>query len=291
MTQIILRPGDKGFSDAFKYAQLFIEEHVVEQKIQALYNAAGVSLKHVVIASNKGRIIAIPAQDFSKYYKYFYTNRFYEKIDNADMPAENVNNYWPNRYPAEGPTNKPNEPINYGGTVSGRVDANGKSKPTYVGFDSGGSTDKSCTLKIRWNGNAYEAFEETINEENKMIDNKLYVVLDGEHKGKYVNKVAVNAAGHFVVEAKGEAAYFAVAKESLERVLPYSVDVKFYSNGSLGDKVYSYWAKEGDVEVGDVIFGEYSNAMRVVAVNTKSDTANKWLIGSVIKPAKVLTGE
>ena len=289
MTQIILRPGDTGFSDAFKYAQSYIEEHVVDQKIQTLYNAAGISLKHVVIASNKGRIIAIPSQEFSKYYKYFYTNRFYEKIDNANMPLEKVNIGNP-RYPAEGLTCKPNEPnLNY--SMSGRVDANGKFKPAYVGVDSGSSTDEFSTFKFVWNGNAWEAFEETINEEKEMIDNKLYVVLDGEHKGKYVNKVAVNAAGHFVVEAKGEAAYFAVAKESLERVLPYSVDVKFYSNGSLGDKMYSYWAKEGDVEVGDVIFGEYSNAMRVVAVNTKSDTANKWLIGSVIKPAKVLTGE
>lgn len=261
MTHYILRPGDKGFAEAFRYAPSYVEEYTITQKIQKLFNAEGVGTEYIVVASTKGRVAALPSSDFENYYTYNYLSRRYEKNVYAVVPSETVNSNWP-KYSVEGPTRKPNVPIMYGETISGRIDSSGKFKVEYP-----------------------------IKEENEMIDNKLYVVLDGEHKGKYVNKVAVNAAGHFVVEAKGEAAYFAVAKESLERVLPYSVDVKFYSNGSLGDKMYSYWAKEGDVEVGDVIFGEYSNAMRVVAVNTKSDTANKWLIGSVIKPAKVLTGE
>lgn len=168
--------------------------------------------------------------------------------------------------------------------------------------DAGVSVSKEveeyCNADVRFTYDIINDKMIVIEEKKEMsnvVDNKLYLVIgEGPHKGKYVTKIAINKANEFVVEAKGENAYFSVKETDLERVLPYSVDVRFMApNGAaLNGRVYSYWSNPGDVAVGDVIFStEYGNPMIVVAVDTKAESATKFLTGSVIKPTKVLEGK
>lgn len=70
--------------------------------------------------------------------------------------------------------------------------------------------------------------------------------------------------------------------DTLEKVMPYTVDIRF--SGS--SRVYSYFAVEGELEVGDVVLiGNNSNTLfdgnlaRVAAINTKSETATLNLNG------------
>jgi hypothetical protein len=131
-------------------------------------------------------------------------------------------------------------------------------------------------------------------EEKKEMTNKvLYVVKHGIDINKYVFKIAVNSLGQAVVEVKGTGEVFAIDPKSLEKVVPYSIDVHFVSDTGVNvDRVYAYWVKPGTVEVGDFIFSDVGSSHVIVrAVDTKSEQANKFITGCVIKPSAILTAE
>lgn len=116
--------------------------------------------------------------------------------------------------------------------------------------------------------------------------NDLFTIIDGEHKGKFVTKIGMNSAGDYVVEVRGTGEVFAVPTVALEKVMPYTVNVRYIGNNS---KIYSFFANKDDVAVGDVIFGNnYDTPMIVKAIDTKSATATTWLAGSVVKASKVI---
>jgi hypothetical protein len=116
--------------------------------------------------------------------------------------------------------------------------------------------------------------------------NDLFTIIDGEHKGKFVTKIGMTGAGQHVVEVRGSGEVFAVSGTVLEKVMPYTVNVRYVGTNP---KIYSFFANKDDVAVGDVIIGEaYATPMIVKAIDTKSSTATAWLEGVALKAAKVL---
>ena len=103
----------------------------------------------------------------------------------------------------------------------------------------------------------------------------------------YGHKLAVNSAGQWVMETK-QGDIHTVDKKVVSEVMPYTVDCQYFGNGG---HPYSFFAKQGDVEVGDVILHPtYDSPMVVVKLDTKSKSASKWLEGVVVQ-GKKLTGE
>lgn len=113
-------------------------------------------------------------------------------------------------------------------------------------------------------------------EENTM--EKLYAV-DTAGKTVYANKLAVNAAGQWVMEPKGGGDVFSVDKDKVEEVIPYTVDVKFWGSSN----TYAYTSVEGKYSVGDILVVNTTynahgvNFVVVKGVNTKSKKATKEL--------------
>jgi hypothetical protein len=138
----------------------------------------------------------------------------------------------------------------------------------------------------------YELFVET--EEGKsfhiLCEDRQFKLKEGtsemtllQIKGteKYGFQLAINSSGKAVVEVKGTGEILTVDPNLLEEVIPYSVDVKFI--GADSTRTYSYWAKEGSLKLGDIVFSPSNNQFVVVVkVNSKSRAANKFLSGVVM---------
>jgi hypothetical protein len=121
-------------------------------------------------------------------------------------------------------------------------------------------------------------------KDTKMLE--LYTVIAGDHSGKFVTKLCQNSAGLYVVEVRGTGEVFSVAARDLEKIMPYTVDVRYFGGNT---QKYSFFANKDDVKVGDVIVSNnYNNLMLVAAVDTKSPKATTWLTGSVVSASKVL---
>lgn len=125
---------------------------------------------------------------------------------------------------------------------------------------------------------------EKLTKETTMND--LFAIIDGDHKGKFVTKIGMNSAGDHVVEVRGTGEVFAVSGSALEKVMPYTINVRYIGPNT---KLYSFFANKDDVAVGDVIIGDnYSSPMIVKAIDTKSAWATTWISGAVLKAAKVV---
>lgn len=81
---------------------------------------------------------------------------------------------------------------------------------------------------------------------------------------RYGYRLAVNAAGDWVMDPKGGGAPVAMPRDALSKVVPYMVDTR-----SVGQNTIRRWrAKEGVFAVGDLIVvdGSYGGLLRVVKV-------------------------
>ena len=75
---------------------------------------------------------------------------------------------------------------------------------------------------------------------------------------------------------------FTVPYTSIEEVVPYTVGIKFNGRGT----TYHYFAKEGDVSVGDLVIVN-GGMGKITAVNTRSTKATKDLEGTVVVTKKI----
>jgi hypothetical protein len=97
--------------------------------------------------------------------------------------------------------------------------------------------------------------------------------------------LATNSAGKLVLEMKGAGEVLAFDKNTVEEVKPYTVAVKFVGSGGSSTS-YDFISREGDVDVGDLLFiNGYPDMARVTDVNTKSNRATKELVGRKIVTA------
>lgn len=119
-------------------------------------------------------------------------------------------------------------------------------------------------------------------EENDM----LFEIKSDDGSARYGNKLAENSKGQWVMEEKGTGAILTVDKSRVSEVLPYSVRVRFVAE--VRDRTYDYLAKEGQVNVGDLVFIKgTSGYAEVEAVDVKSRNATTELEGWVVSRIKI----
>jgi uncharacterized protein YodC (DUF2158 family) len=89
--------------------------------------------------------------------------------------------------------------------------------------------------------------------------------------------LAVNADGKIVLNMEGDnTKYQEYAADEIEKVLPYTVAVMFYSVSSAKDKATHFMVKPGDLVVGDVVIQDDSFRLGVVTkIDTKSEDTVK----------------
>lgn len=145
-----------------------------------------------------------------------------------------------------------------------------------TGSPQGGSTETET--------HPYDA----INLEGMEDMKTLYEWKDGE-KAVFGHKLAVNSQGKWVMEPKNGGDPVVVDKADVTEVMPYTVNVVYMGNSHMS---YSFFAKEGDFEVGDIVFcPTYETPMMVKTLNTKSKQATKWLHGTKITGTTITSGE
>ena len=107
--------------------------------------------------------------------------------------------------------------------------------------------------------------------------NKLYVFKDNFNTNVdlYGHYLATNSQGEWVMEVKGSGMIMAIAKDKVQEVLPYTINVKFVDSGT----TYSYLANKDQFPVGFYLVKAYSHdgwqIAHVTAVDTKSNKATK----------------
>lgn len=114
----------------------------------------------------------------------------------------------------------------------------------------------------------------------------LYTWIENE-KEIYGHKLAVNSAGDWVMEKK-DGGVISVSKDLVTEVMPYTVDATYFGSSSR----YSFFARAGEFEEGDVVaHPEYTNLLRIAAVDTKSKKATVWMHGLKLTGTKIASGE
>lgn len=127
----------------------------------------------------------------------------------------------------------------------------------------------------------------TTNQKETTMTNQLYQVI-GEETYGYI--IGTNSNGDTVFEVKGSGAICTLPKSSIEKVMPYTVGVKFINGAN--NKSYNFFAHKDDFSVGDVVVNQnYGGVVLVVDVDTKSEGAKNWLTGSVLSVSKVVTAD
>ena len=115
-------------------------------------------------------------------------------------------------------------------------------------------------------------------KENDMA--KLYqwkITQKGNVYTLYGSKLAVNSEGQAVMELKNTNKIMTVDQDQIEEVRPYTVDVLFLGGGNTSQKC-SYYAKKGQVEVGDLVKVKSNGKPQIVMVkelDTNSNSATK----------------
>lgn len=120
------------------------------------------------------------------------------------------------------------------------------------------------------------------NRKETKMTNKLYETVN-EKKREYGSFLAYNSAGQIILEMAGTKEVKAFNKDEVQKVLPYTVSVKFVLASSGNQtKAYEYLAsKNDDLKVGDIIWLDgYDQFVRIDAVDTKSEKATAWLKGN-----------
>ena len=120
---------------------------------------------------------------------------------------------------------------------------------------------------------------------------KLYEINSSEHRDKsnpekmYGYKLAVNSESKWVMELKGTGKVITVDPWCVTEVIPYTIDVSFDDRRNHN---YSYIARNGAYNVGDVLVISANNAwcmVRVEKIDTNSKAAYK-----EIKPIAIIKG-
>lgn len=133
------------------------------------------------------------------------------------------------------------------------------------------------------NGDMKEISDTVFGKKEEETMKTLYEIKEGDVV-KFGHKLAVNSSGQWVMEVKGTNEVIVTDTANVTEVLPYTIGVKYLG----ADKVYHFFARQGDYEVGDLVWSAYyDKPMHVTAVGTKSRVANKWLIGWKIKAEHV----
>jgi hypothetical protein len=105
-------------------------------------------------------------------------------------------------------------------------------------------------------------------------------------KKEYGTFLATDSEGKSVIELKtGGIASF--DEEALEKVMPYSVGVKFLNdfskNSTNESKQYNYLVKKGSIKLGDLLYLDSTSGLaKVVELDTKSEQATAELSGWVL---------
>jgi hypothetical protein len=110
---------------------------------------------------------------------------------------------------------------------------------------------------------------------NMAIDNNLYITKDKE----YVVRIGTNSSNEAVVEEKSTGRIFAIKPELLEKVLPYTVGVRFSDNAT----VYHYLSEVDQVQQDDILIGVVNGKLTlatVIGTNTKNESAANKLTDS-----------
>jgi hypothetical protein len=128
----------------------------------------------------------------------------------------------------------------------------------------------------------------TIKGDKKMNSVKLYQTKEANPRfGTYL---ATNSQNKIVLEMKGTGVPELFNVNDIEVVTPYTYNVQFNGTG----KAYAYLGQEGEVEVGDLLLktdGTHGISIaKVVAVNTKSEMADKFFDGVKIATTPLRAG-
>lgn len=133
------------------------------------------------------------------------------------------------------------------------------------------AVDPENYVRLRWNSTKFN------NKEEKKMDKLYQYTLDGETV--YGTILTYNSDGLAVFEDRATRSLTAVDESLLTRVMPHTIAVVFKPNG----QKYHF---KGKADIGDYIiredfagFSETFPICRVVAVDTKSESATKELKG------------
>ena len=122
-------------------------------------------------------------------------------------------------------------------------------------------------------------FKDNINvktEKEEIMTTKLYKVLTNDVGGKErYGEWKANDGDKFILMMSDSGAYEAFEKDKLKRVMDFTYDVMFHGTG----RVYSYKGTEGEVAVGDILLDDGMAIVKVIAINTESETATKYFNG------------
>ena len=101
-----------------------------------------------------------------------------------------------------------------------------------------------------------------------------------DDKTIFAHYLATNSKGMWVMEDRATKEMFVVAPDKAQEVLPYTVSVRYMDANSRAAKAYHFFAREGDWKKDDLVYEHASLSMvRVIAVDTKSKAATRWLKG------------
>jgi hypothetical protein len=124
------------------------------------------------------------------------------------------------------------------------------------------------------------------NTKDTTMTTKLYEVTTNGAT-KYATKLATNSEGLWVMEESGTNLVFTAKAVDCQKVMPYTVSIKFLTGGS-NETNYHYFAKKGSVTVGDFVFVQNASGLAIVTgVDTKSEMATKELVGYIMAATKI----
>lgn len=110
-------------------------------------------------------------------------------------------------------------------------------------------------------------------EDQKMSspNTQLYIV---KNSNQYVTRIGTNSENLAVVEEKATGKIFAVDPKELDKVLPYTVSVKFMTSST----IYHYLTQKNQVKEGDLLFGkDASHFAQVIKIDSKNENATTQL--------------
>ncbi len=135
---------------------------------------------------------------------------------------------------------------------------------------------------------------EWITEKENIMENKtLYKIKKGDSEEVYGHFLTKDSQGLSVFEVKGgNGGVIAATEKEFEKVLPHTIGITFGGTEEDDYQIYHYFAKPEQFSVNDIIITSNSYTLaRVVAVDTKAESATKYLTGFILGNAKPIVCE
>ena len=143
---------------------------------------------------------------------------------------------------------------------------------------------KSCLLVKYATGRYCTPFNKTRlwKKKGTTMDKQLYTMLNRDNVGEKATLVGKKLSGFLVMELTNSEDIVTVPSYSVEKVVPYTVGVKFANTPY---KTYQYLATEGDWKEGDLFLvkGDIGSVAQVMEIDTRSPKANVKLTGIKIE--------